>query len=159
MIAVLEAAKGAVVLAAGIGALEFIGRNAQEAAEALVREFHLNPAHGIPRIFVEIAQKATPLHIWMLAAGAAAYAIVRFAEAYGLWRGRVWAEWLGVISGSIYVPWEIWELSHGFTWLLAGLLTVNLAIVAYLLFALLRNRTRAANGRAAAAGRRAPIAP
>lgn len=159
MIAVIEAAKGAIVLAAGVGALEFLGRNAQEAAEALVRQFHLNPAHTIPRIFVEIAKKATPAQLWMLAAGAAAYAIIRFAEAYGLWRGRLWAEWLGVISGSIYVPWEIWELSHGFTWLLTGLLALNLAIVAYLVWALMKSRTRAANDRAEAAARRATTAP
>lgn len=149
MIACIEATKGAVVFAAGIGALELIGRNVQEAAEKLVNQFHLNPAHEIPRIFVELARNATPAHLVFLAIGAAAYATIRFAEAFGLWRERVWAEWLGAIGGAIYVPWELWELLHGITALKLGLLAVNLTIVGYLFWALKRNRSRV--GRTAAA--------
>jgi len=148
VIACVEAAKGAVVLAAGLGALELIGSDVQLAAEKLVMQFHLNPAHEIPRIFVEIARNATPAHLVVLAIGATTYATIRFAEAYGLWRERVWAEWLGVISGAIYVPWELWELLHGITALKLGLLAVNLAIVGYLFRALKRSRSRNASASA-----------
>lgn len=152
-IACIEATKGLVVLAAGLGALELVGGNVQEAAEKLVSQFHLNPAHEIPRIFVEIAKNATPSNLFLLALGAAAYASVRFVEAYGLWRERVWAEWLGVISGSIYLPWEVWELWRGVTGLKLGLLAVNLAVVGYLLLALKRSRARRAGVPDSLAGR------
>jgi len=131
-VAFFEAAKGAIVLAAGIGALELFGPDAQNTAEELVRRFHLNPASHYPRIFLLLAQQATPAHLWGLAAGAATYAAVRFVEAYGLWRQRLWAEWFAVISSGIYVPLELWELTRGLTWSRLTLLAVNLAIVSYL---------------------------
>ena len=66
----------------------------------------------------------------LLAAGALAYATVRFVEAYGLWRERVWAEWFAVASSGIYLPIEVWELAKGITWPRVLLFAVNLAIVA-----------------------------
>lgn len=65
---------------------------------------------------------------------------VRFVEAYGLWRERRWAEWLAIVSGGIYLPIEIWELSQGITWPRLLLFSVNFAIVAYLGRALARHR-------------------
>lgn len=158
-IAILEATKGLIVLAAGIGALDFIGRNTERAAEEIVSQFHLNPAHAIPRIFIAIAQNATPTHLWMLAGGAAAYAVVRFVEAYGLWREKLWAEWFAVISGAMYVPWELWELGRGVTWIRAGLLAVNLTVVGYLVWALKRSKAEAARRAGAPSVRRAPTTP
>jgi len=149
-VALFEAAKGAVVLTAGIGALEFLGGDAQQVAEEFVSQFHLNPASGFPRIFLLVAQQATPAHLWMLAAGAAAYAAVRFVEAYGLWRQRLWAEWFAVISGGIYVPWELWEVGRGVTWPRLTLLSMNLFIVGYLAWVLRRNRKGRALQRAKA---------
>ena len=49
-------------------------------------------------------------HLRFLAVGAFSYALVRFIESFGLWRGRRWAEWFGVLSGCIYLPLEIYKL-------------------------------------------------
>jgi uncharacterized membrane protein (DUF2068 family) len=135
-IALFEAAKGAVVLAAGVGALEFVGRDTQSVAEDIVRHFHLNPAHGFPRIFMLLAEQATPAHLWILAGGAAAYAGLRFMEAYGLWNQRRWAEWFALISSGLYVPIEVWELGHGLTRVRLSLLAVNMAILGYVAWTL-----------------------
>lgn len=64
------------------------------------------------------------------------YALVRFAEAYGLWWERRWAEWLAALSGGIYVPVEIYELSRGVSAIKAAALVLNLCVVAYVLRAL-----------------------
>jgi uncharacterized membrane protein (DUF2068 family) len=64
------------------------------------------------------------------------YALVRFIEAYGLWRARRWAEWLAAVSGAIYVPFELYELSRGLSWLKLAALTANLAVVAFMLLSL-----------------------
>jgi uncharacterized membrane protein (DUF2068 family) len=141
-VALYEAAKGALVLLAGFGVFALIHRDAQHAAEALVRHFHLNPASRYPRIFLHLAEKATPLHLWLVAAGALIYALVHFLEAYGLWRERPWAEWLAVIVSGIYIPIEVWELWKALTWPRLTLLVVNLAIVLYLGRTLARTRRR-----------------
>lgn len=131
-VALFEAAKGGLVLLAGCGSFALLHHDAQHAAERLVRHFHLDPASHHPRIFLHLAEQATPAHLWLLAAGAFLYAILRFAEAYGLWLERLWAEWLAIVSGGIYLPIEVWELWKGITWPRVVLFTVNLSIVVYL---------------------------
>lgn len=135
-VAILEAVKGAVVLAAGLGLLGLLHRNVEELAEQLLRFGHLNPASKYPRIFLDAAAQVTDARLWWLAAGAVAYAAVRFVEAYGLWRGRAWAEWLALVGGALYVPVEIYHLAHGFSWLKIAVLGTNLAVVAYMAYAL-----------------------
>jgi len=139
-VALLEAAKGSLVVLAGIGALSFIHHDAQRIAERLVAHLHLNPASGSPRIFVEFAANLTDVRLGTLAALAAGYASVRFIEAYGLWRGRRWAEWFAAVSGGIYIPFEIYEMFHGIAWLSLGALVVNAVVVGLMIHALLSKR-------------------
>lgn len=140
-VALFEAAKGSLVLIAGIGALSFVHHDAQQFAERLVGHLHLNPASRYPRIFLEFAARITDLRWGTLAAFAAGYALVRFIEAYGLWRERRWAEWFAAISGGIYIPFEIYNLLRGDAWLALGALAVNVLVVALMINALFRGRT------------------
>ena len=71
---------------------------------------------------------------------AAFYAALRFIEAYGLWRARRWAEWFAALSGAVYVPIEIYEVWQRLTWVRLTVLTVNLAIVAYMFWLLTETR-------------------
>jgi uncharacterized membrane protein (DUF2068 family) len=66
---------------------------------------------------------------------------VRFAEAYGLWRSRPWAEWLAAVSGAIYVPFELYELERGLSWIKFAALLLNVAVVGYMCRALWRARS------------------
>jgi uncharacterized membrane protein (DUF2068 family) len=71
---------------------------------------------------------------------AVAYAGLEAAEGYGLWRRRRWAEYLTVLATSLlFIP-EIWEIANKATPLKIGALLVNIAIVAYLIFRLRRDR-------------------
>jgi len=132
MIAGYEAAKGLLVLVAGTGLLLLVHRDAQALAERLVTHLHLDPAKRVPRIFLHVMTEATPARLRWLAVGAMAYALMRFAEAYGLWRGRRWAEWLGVVTAAVYLPFEAGALIRrpGAEPLVA--LALNLMIVVYL---------------------------
>jgi hypothetical protein len=55
------------------------------------------------------------------------YASIRFVEAYGLWHELAWSEWFGAISGSIYLPIEVYELVLGITAVKVILFLGNLA--------------------------------
>lgn len=136
LVAILEAAKGALVLLAGLGLLSLIDRNVQQIAEHLVRLSHLNPASHYPSIFVEAAGHVTNARLWGLAALAAVYALVRGIEAYGLWHERRWAEWFALVAGGIYIPVEIFEILYHPSWLKFGVFAVNAAIVVYMITAL-----------------------
>ncbi len=95
------------VLVVGSGLLLLVHRNVQDFAERLVAHAHLNPAGRYPRIFLKVATEATPAGLMLFALGALVYSVVRFLEAVGLWHARRWAEWLGVASGLMYLPFEL----------------------------------------------------
>ena len=131
-IAILEAAKGLLVIVAGFALLATIHGGAQQVAEELVRHLHLNPAKETPRIFIRLVGDLFNQQLWLLAALAGAYSTARFVEAYGLWRGRRWAEWFAVASGGIYVPFEVFELFRGVSGLKLATLSINLVVIAYM---------------------------
>jgi Predicted membrane protein (DUF2127) len=73
------------------------------------------------------------LHLISLAL--AAYAALQLAEAIGLWLLKRWAEYLAVVSTSVFLPLEVYELIERVTALKIIAIIVNVAIVIYLLFA------------------------
>lgn len=143
-IAMFEAAKGALVLIAGGGMLALLHRDLQVIAERVVRLAHLNPARKYPHIFLDAAARIDDAHLLWLAAAATLYATIRFVEAYGLWRGRGWAEWMAILSGGVYLPIEIYELARRPGALRLLVLIFNSGIVAYLL---LYRRRKNQNGK------------
>jgi len=132
VIAVFEALKGVLVLSAGLGLLSLVHHDLQATAERLVRQSHLNPARHYPRIFIEAASHTNDSRLRSLAALAFLYAAVRFIEAYGLWRMKVWAEWFAIVAGSLFLPVEAYEMFRRATWMRGIVLLTNLFIVAYL---------------------------
>jgi uncharacterized membrane protein (DUF2068 family) len=141
-IAVFEALKGGVVLTAGFGLLSFLGRDNEEFAQRIIRHLHLDPANHYPKIFITAMAETADSRLVLFAGFAALYAVVRFAEAYGLWHERRWAEWLAALSGGVYVPVEVYELYHRANWYKAGALLLNLIVVAYMIWLLTENRRR-----------------
>jgi len=120
------------VLSAGLGLLSLVHHDLQATAERLVRQSHLNPARHYPRIFIEAASHTNDSRLRSLAALAFLYAAVRFIEAYGLWRMKVWAEWFAIVAGSLFLPVEAYEMFRRATWMRGIVLLTNLFIVAYL---------------------------
>ena len=139
-IAIFEALKGSIILLAGVGLMSLVHKDAQAAAEEIVRQFHLNPASRYPHIFLDAAASLSSGKLWLLAGGAFLYAAIRFSEAYGLWHERAWAEWLGAVSGTFYLPIEVYELMRGVNILKVSLLVLNIGIVAFLNKAIYRER-------------------
>jgi len=142
-VALFEAAKGLIALLAGGGVLLF-GRDAERVAEDVIQRLHLDPARGYPRIFLDAAVRLTHGRLGLLAAVALGYALVRFAEAYGLWRGRRWAEWVAVAGAAIYLPLGGYELWRRVSWITVGAVAINLAVVAYVGRVLLTGHDRGA---------------
>jgi uncharacterized membrane protein (DUF2068 family) len=140
-VAVFEAIKGSLALLAAFGLLAIIPAEAREDAIELVGRLHLNPGKNYPNIFVRLMENAANAQLWLIAALVVVYALVRFAEAYGLWHSRHWAEWLAAVSGAIYIPFELYEISLRVSWIKVSALALNITIVAYMSYALWRSKT------------------
>ncbi len=140
-VAVLEALKGAGILLLCLGVFLLLHKDVGEWAEKMVYNLHLDPDWRLARAFLRMADGMTDRKLILLALGAFAYACVRFTEAYGLWYRRVWAEWFAVISGSLYLPLEIYEITRRghspIRWLL---LLGNIAIIIYLLYIRMKSK-------------------
>lgn len=147
VVALFEATKGALVLSVGFGLLAFIHKDLHLAAEQLVRHIHLNPARHYPQIFIDAANHLTDSRLLAMAVAAFLYSVVRFVEAFGLWRQRQWAEWFALLTGGMYIPVEFYENLRGVTWAKATVLTVNAAIVMYMAYVLYRSGQRRKHAR------------
>lgn len=139
-VAVFEAVKGALVLAVGFGALGLLHRDARHIAREFIHRVHLDPAQKYPKIFIELASDLTDAKLWFIAGLALVYAAFRFVEGYGLWKERVWAEWLALVSGTIYLPIEIYEVCVKLSFVRVFALVANLCVVAVVAAVLIRKK-------------------
>jgi uncharacterized membrane protein (DUF2068 family) len=144
IVAIFEASKGVLVLLVGLGILSLVHQGAQNVGESIVERFHLNLARKHPRILIYAATHLDNSHLRLLAIAALIYSIMRFIEAYGLWRMRAWAEWFAILSGGVYLPLELYELIRHPTVVKAIILVTNAGIVAYLVYFRWTRRSRAA---------------
>ncbi len=134
-VAAIEFSKG--ILAIGVAVLLFVLRNKDvwDVALSILNFFHIDPdRHHFAQKFLDAADQVTEGQIFTLALLALAYSSIRFLEAYGLWKTRVWAEWLAIFSGLIYLPFEIRALVHRSTAFRWGAVVVNLALVGYVAY-------------------------
>lgn len=138
-VAVFESIKGAVVLFAGLAILLLSKHDLPAVIHGLVDRWHLKKDHPLLERIIELAGMATPENLLLLTALAAGYAAIRFAEAWGLWHEKVWAEWLGILSGGVYLPAEIYEIYQHPGWVSVGVFLLNVLIVGYLVYVRLRD--------------------
>jgi uncharacterized membrane protein (DUF2068 family) len=133
-VAFVEALKGVLALVAAYVLIRLIRRDVDfgEAAEHILYFFHISTHHRISQQFLNAADKMSDTSIATILALAGPYALLRFIEGYGLWRQRVWAEWLAIVSGCLYIPFEVWKLIRHPNQLHVVILTVNILVVLYI---------------------------
>ena len=138
IIAVWEAVKGALVIVAAAVALKFLRLDADHTIDVIVDHLHLDPAGHTSRILNQAADNLTDTRLVLIAAGAIAYALIRFVEAYGLWFQKRWGWLLGIASAGLYLPVEIIDIVRHLSRTNVGLFAINVLIIVLLW----RNRTR-----------------
>jgi uncharacterized membrane protein (DUF2068 family) len=92
------------------------------------------PKHGLAHDLERLVtlQSGT---LRLVALVAAAYAVLEGLEAVGLWFMKRWAEYLTFLATTALLPLEVYELTKRVSPFKVVALVVNLAIVAYLLWA------------------------
>ncbi len=136
-IASVEAIKGIAVLLLGI-ILVFVHTHVEDFTQNVLFHLHVDTDETFGHAIMTAAAKLSDARLVTILAAASVYASVRFIEAWGLWYRRVWAEWFALLSGALYLPWEILRTVERVTWDRAGLLVVNVVIIVYMLFVRIR---------------------
>jgi uncharacterized membrane protein (DUF2068 family) len=140
LIALFEALKGVGALAASIGLLSLLHHDLRHIAVAVIGHFGLDPGGHYPKELLHYAEILQDTNVRTLVLLAAGYVGVRLAEAYGLWHDHAWGEWLGALSGAIYIPFELRHLLHQPSAINLLVVLANAAIVAFLAHQLWRRR-------------------
>lgn len=100
-VAVLEAVKGLLAIAASFVFLEIVHKNVdlEDAAQNLLYYLHIDPDRRLSQAFVHAASKVMDANVTLVLVIAFVYATGRFIEGYGLWEtarlGRVAGDNLG----------------------------------------------------------------
>jgi uncharacterized membrane protein (DUF2068 family) len=139
-IAVTPLVASTTAIAASVGLLSLLHHDLHRLAVMLIGHFGLDPGGHYPSLLVhyaDVLEDTNRRQLFLLAAG---YVVLRLAEAHGLWYERAWGEWLGALSGALYVPFELRHLLHAPSPAAFVVLGVNLAIVAFLAWQLWRGR-------------------
>ena len=135
-IAIFEATKGLAALAGLIGVLDLLHRDVRAVVLTLIGRFGLDPEAHYPSLLLHYADLLPDTDVHMLVMLASAYIALRFIEATGLWLGKAWGEYLGALSGGIYIPFEVTHFIDEPSWMNAFIVVLNAIIVGYLTHAL-----------------------
>jgi uncharacterized membrane protein (DUF2068 family) len=141
-IAIFEALKGLAALAIAIWVLTLLHKDMVRVAERLLEALHIGLDRHFAQRILRAAGRITDKNLWMFISVIVVYTSVRFTEAAGLWLQKEWAEWFALLSGALYMPYEIFELLRHATALKWGIFGTNVIIVVYMAWILNDSRRR-----------------
>jgi uncharacterized membrane protein (DUF2068 family) len=145
VIALIELIKSALALLTASG-LEVLGpQSIRNVIHRLIELFQFDAQHSVLSVFV---QKVNPQSVHWAAAVVGAYGVLHLVEAWGLWRAKVWASWLGCLAAAIYLPFEFYALLTSPGWIALVVVVVNLVIVWVLARDVYKRRQAAARANA-----------
>jgi uncharacterized membrane protein (DUF2068 family) len=103
------------------------------AIRALYRDLGFDVNHSRLLGLIQHSFTLTPRALTFLAIGLAVYALIELVEGVGLWLGKRWGEYFAMVATSIFLPYEVYDLTVKITWLRLGALVINLLLVVYLI--------------------------
>ena len=102
------------------------------AVRQLLRQLGFNVNHNKLLGVIQHAFTLNSHTLVLLALAAAAYAVLEVIEGVGLWMLKRWGEYFAMVVTSIFLPYEIYDLTAKVTVLRLLAFLVNLALVIYL---------------------------
>jgi uncharacterized membrane protein (DUF2068 family) len=131
-IIVVKLLKGALFLSMAVVAYTLSDNDLPEEYRHLLHYLRLNPEK---RFFSALAVKIgtiTEANVLWVAAGTAVYSLFSLVEGVGLMFRVSWAGWMAISESAFFIPIEIFDLLHRFSWTVFVILVINVVIVCYL---------------------------
>lgn len=124
--------KALLLIAVGIGAIRLLHKDVAGTVTHWIEMLRVDPdnrfLHGLlTKIF-----RVTPRQLKELSVGTFVYAGLFATEGVGLLLRKRWAEYFTIITTSVFLPVEVYELARHFTATKVIVLLINLLIVGYL---------------------------
>ena len=132
LIAIFKLLKAALLVAAGIAALEVLRPSISQAIHHWVDTLSFKIENETAQKLLASIGRISLGRAVTVGLAAFTYAALFTVEGVGLWMGRRWAEYLTVIATASLVPFEIYELVKQVTPPRLIALILNVAVVVYL---------------------------
>ncbi len=131
--------KALVFFSIGVGALHFINADLDDSIQKVATALKFDPESHFVSVLLDKADLINDHQLRLVSEATFAYSAVAVVEGVGLLLEQTWAEYLTLILSLLFLPWEFYELARRPSWWRLGIIAINLAIVAYLLW-FLRDR-------------------
>jgi uncharacterized membrane protein (DUF2068 family) len=105
------------------------------AVRTLLRQLGFNVQHSHLFGLISRAFTLNSNTLVMLAILAAGYAVLEVVEGTGLWLLKRWGEYFAMVATSVFIPYEIYDLTAKVTVLRVLAFLINVALVVYLVLA------------------------
>jgi uncharacterized membrane protein (DUF2068 family) len=140
LIAAYKLFKGLVLFAAGIGAVKLLHKGMAFEFERWADMFRVDPNNHYIHRLLERFSNLDNRKLKELSVGTFFYSALQLTEGTGLLLGKGWAKYFTIISTSIFIPLEVYELTRRVDSAKLVVLLLNVAVVAYLVAELCLNR-------------------
>ena len=140
VIGVMKLAEFLLLVSAGFGMFRLLNKDLGEAVEGFALRLHLDPENRLVHEAITRATGVDRAHLKALEAGTFFYAALKGVEGVGLYLRRRWAGYLTVVATGLLLPLEVYEIFRKPTALRVAVLLVNLAVLAYLVWMLRKDR-------------------
>lgn len=131
-IAVFKIIKGLLLLLVGVGLLKLMHAEIATVFSLLIEALHLNADSRIIHALVLKVDALQPHSVFVAGLVSLGYAGLLLLEGVGLWLERSWAAYLTVLSTSLLLPFELYEVIEQVSMARISVLLLNLVIVLYL---------------------------
>ncbi len=133
VIALFKLLKGLLLLLVGASLLRLVDAEIATFFSLLLESLHLNVHSRLLHALVLKVDALQPHSVFMMAIISLTYAALLLIEGFGLWLELSWAAYLTVISTSIFLPVEFYEVTRRVSVVHVAVLLMNLALVGYLM--------------------------
>jgi len=133
LIAGFKLLKGLLLLIVGLGLFKLVHAEIATLFSRLLEALHLNTDSRVLHALVLKVDPLQPETMLVMSLVSITYALLLLVEGVGLWFERAWAGYLTVISTSLFLPFELYEVIKRVTAARVIVLLLNFAIVVYLI--------------------------
>lgn len=132
LIGLFKLLKGVLLVIVAIGALRLLHKDVAEVVAHWVDVLRVDPDNRFIHKVIVRSFGIDAKQLKEISAGTFFYAGILLTEGIGLLMRKHWAEYFTIISTGVFIPLEIYEIFHHFTWIKILVMAVNVAIVWYL---------------------------
>jgi uncharacterized membrane protein (DUF2068 family) len=144
LIGLFKLSKALLSIALGVGAFNLAHHDIGNVILRVTDALKIDPESHVVWLLVNKAELISIPDLRRFGELTFLYAALCLVEGTGLMLEKRWAEYFTLILTAAALPWEFYELTKHFTTLRVGLLIINLLVLAYLIWLLLRLRRREA---------------